>query len=167
MPSTRTRASFARSDAGSALIEFSASATLLMIVIFGIMEVARAFYVANFVSNAAPEALRYATVRGATWNGTPCTSTATTSCTATAGNVTTYLAGLAPAGVSTSANYFTVATTWPGTTPSGAACSAQGVNNAPGCIVQVNVRYSFRYIFPFMPNQALALSSTSAMVISQ
>jgi len=154
-------------ESGSALIEFAASATLLFIVMFGLMEVARALYVDNFVSNAAPEALRYVAVRGSTWNGTSCASTQTNECVATADNVNSYLASIAPQGVSTSANYLTVATTWPGTTPSGAACSTQGVKNAPGCMVQVKVQYSFRFILPFMPNGPLALSSTSATVISQ
>jgi Flp pilus assembly protein TadG len=158
---------FNRSESGSALIEFAASATLFIVVVFGLMEVARALYVDNFVSNAAPEAIRYATVRGSTWSGTACSSVTTSQCAATAANVTSYLDGLAPLGVSTSANYLTVATTWPGTTPSGAACSTQGIKNAPGCVVKVNIKYSFSYIFPFMPRQPLLLSSTSAMVISQ
>ena len=167
MFSQQSRKAFGRSDSGSALIEFSASATLLMMVIFGTMETARALYVANFVSNAAPEAIRYAMVRGSTWSGTACSSTTTSECAATAANVSSYLTSLAPPGVSTSTDYLTIATTWPGTTPSGASCSAVGVKNAPGCIVRVNVTYSFSYIFPFMPKGSLPLSSTSAMVISQ
>jgi Flp pilus assembly protein TadG len=167
MLSQESRQAFTRCERGSALIEFSASATLLILVIFGVIETARALYVANFVSNAAPEAIRYAIVRGSTWNGAACTTTATAACTATADNVTSYLDGLAPMGVSTSSDYLTVTTTWPGTTPSGATCSAQGVKNAPGCVVRVNVNYAFNYIFPFMPRGPLSLSGTSAMVISQ
>jgi Flp pilus assembly protein TadG len=158
---------FRRSDCGSALVEFSASATLFILVMFGIMETARALYVANFVSNAAPEAIRYAMVRGSTWNGAACSEIWTRQCTATSANVSKYLDSLAPAGVSTSSSYLTVTTTWPGTTPSGASCSAQGVNNAPGCIVRVNITYSFSFLFPFMPNQPLSFSSSSAMAISQ
>ncbi len=163
----RNRKSLLSADDGSALIEFAASATLLFLVMFGLMEIARALYIDNFVSNAAPEALRYAAVRGSTWNGTSCTSTQTNECMATAANVTSYLAGIAPQGVSTSADYLTVGTTWPGTTPSGAACSTSGVKNAPGCMVQVKVQYSFSFLFSFMAKQPLTLSSTSATVISQ
>jgi len=158
---------FGRSDRGSALVEFSVSAIFLFLVMFGLMEIARALYVANFISNAAPEAIRYAIVRGSTWNAAPCNSITTSQCTATAANVSSYLDSLAPIGVLTSSDYLTVATTWPGTTPSGASCSPQGVKNAPGCVVQVNVKYSFGFILPLMPNQNLALTSTSAMAISQ
>ena len=158
---------FTQDEVGSALVEFSASATLLMVVMFGLMETARAFYVANFVSNAAPEAIRYATVRGSTWNGKACASIQTNQCTATAANVASYLQSLAPQGVSTSPTYLTIATTWPGTTPKGASCSSVGVKNAPGCIVQVRVQYSFSFLFPFLPQQPLLLSTNSAMVISQ
>jgi Flp pilus assembly protein TadG len=154
-------------DDGSALIEFAVSALLLFMVMFGLMEIARALYIDNFVSNAAPEALRYAAVRGSTWNGASCTSTQTNECMATATNVTSYLAGIAPQGVSTSVNYLTVATTWPGTTPSGAACSTSGLTNAPGCVVQVKVQYSFSFLFSFMSKQPFSLSSTSATVILQ
>jgi hypothetical protein len=120
-----------------------------------------------FVSNGAREAVRYAMVRGATWSGTSCSTTAASACAATAASVTAHLDSLAPAGVSTSPTYLTVKTTWPGVTPSGASCSSTGVTNAPGCAVEGKVTYSFNFIVPFLPKNALFLSSTSAIAISQ
>jgi len=163
----RKKFRLASDEDGSALVEFAASGILLALVLFGVMDTARALYIDNFVANGAREAVRYAMMRGATWKGTSCAAPGTEECDATADNVTSYLQSVAPAGVSTSANYLTVSTTWPGTTPSGAACSATGVNNSPGCVVRVNVTYSFAYLFPFMPKGALTLASTSAMAISQ
>jgi Flp pilus assembly protein TadG len=167
LPENKKRMSFASDERGSALIEVAVSSVLLLTLMLGILDTSRALYVDNFVSNSAREAVRYAAVRGSTWSGTSCATATTSACMATAANVSIFTDGLAPAGVSTSPTYLTVTTQWPGTTPSGASCSTNGVNNAPGCVVRVAVSYSFSYILPFLPKNAMALTSTSTMVIAQ
>ena len=154
-------------QSGSSLIEFAASATLMLMVIFGIMDCSRAMYADHFVCNGASEAVRYAMVRGSTFTGNSCTSTATSSCMATGSNVTSFVQGITPFGVSTSPSYLTVTTSWPGTTPAGASCNAEGVYNSPGCVVKVNLKYSFNFVLPFLPRNTLVLQSTAAVAISQ
>jgi Flp pilus assembly protein TadG len=151
-------------QSGSSLIEFAASATLMLTAIFGIMDCSRALYADHFVCDGATEAARYAMLRGSTWTGTSCT---TPSCMASSSNVTSFVQSIVPFGVSTSSTYLTVITTWPGTTPSGASCSTMGIYNSLGCVVKVNLKYSFNFVLPFLPKNTLVLSSTSAYAISQ
>jgi hypothetical protein len=58
-----------------------------------------------------------------------------------------------------------VSTTWPGTTASGANCGSG--TNSPGCVVNVQVSYSFNFVLPFLPKNAMVLSSSSTVPISQ
>ena len=60
-------------------------------------------------------------------------------------------------------------TTWPGTAPAGATgtCSTTNGNNSPGCLVQVQVGYPFKFILPFLPSSTTTLQSTSVMIIAQ
>jgi Flp pilus assembly protein TadG len=134
-------------------------------VIFGIMDMSRALYADHYVSEVSREATRYAMVRGSSWNNASCTNTSTFSCTATAANVTSFVQSITPMGLSPS--NLTVNTTWPGTTASGADCSAANVNNSPGCVVTVKVTYAYNFVLPFLPKSALSLTSTSSVVISQ
>lgn len=163
----RNKLPFLSDEDGSALVEFSASGILVTMLLLGVMDTARALYIDNFVANGAREAARYAMLRGVTWNGASCSNPQTRQCVATADNVASYLQSVAPPGVSTSPAYLTVSTTWPGTTPSGVSCSSTRVYNTPGCVVRVNVSYSFAYVFPFMPRGAIRLASSSAVAISQ
>jgi Flp pilus assembly protein TadG len=132
-------------ERGSALVEFAAVFTVLFTFLFAIMDLSRAFYSYHFVADAAREGTRYAMVRGST-----CTSW-TTACPAAASDIQTYLKSV-PAGINPAS--LTVTTTW---TP----------DNNPGSVVQVQVQYSFKPIFPLIPKTALLMTSTSQMVISQ
>ncbi len=158
-------ASLVREESGSELVEFSFSAILLLTVIFGIAGCALALYAYHYCAQMAREATRYAAVRGATWTGIPCATTATYSCAATASNVASYVVSITPNGFS--AANLSVVTTWPGTTATGAICSATHVNNSPGCIVSVQVSYAFSYAMPFLPQTPLNLSSTSRVTITE
>jgi hypothetical protein len=73
-----------------------------------------------------------------------------------------------PPGIS-SGTPLSVTTTWPGTELAGSVttCSTTNGNNSPGCLVMVQVSYSFNYILPFLPSAALTLQSTSEVVILQ
>jgi Flp pilus assembly protein TadG len=153
-------------DEGGTLVEAAVSMTLLLMIIFGIMDCSRALYTDHYVRYTAEEAVRYAMVRGSTWNNAVCTTPSTASCTATSSNVTAQVTSMMPAGINT-ANNLSVATTWTGKTPTGAACNATNGVNSPGCVVQVNVSYSFNFILPFLPQNALVLSSSASSAITQ
>lgn len=151
-------------ETGSTLVEFAVTTTLLLSIIFGILDCSRALYFDHFVCYSAGEASRYAMVRGSTWNNAACTTTMTESCTATSDNVNTLVRAITPMG---SSSDLTVTTTWTGKTASGGTCSSKGINNSPGCVVQVQVTYSFNFVLPFLPKNTLPLTSTSAIAITQ
>ena len=63
-----------RDERGSSMVEFALGASLLFMVVFGIIAMALALYTYNVVSEAAREATRYAIVRGSAcplWHGVP------------------------------------------------------------------------------------------------
>ncbi len=151
-------------DDGSALLEFAISGLLLFTIVFGVIECSRALYIDHFVANAAREATRYASVRGAS-SSTACSSTVVYSCAASSSDVTSFVQSIATAGVRT-AN-LTVGTTWPGTDATGAACPATGPANSPGCLVMVTVAYTFTYNLPFLSSKAIQLSNSSKVTIVQ
>ena len=51
-------------EQGASLVEMALSASVLFVLLFGIIETCMALYAYNFVSEAAREATRYAVVRG-------------------------------------------------------------------------------------------------------
>jgi Flp pilus assembly protein TadG len=134
-------------------------------MIFGIIDISRAMYSYHYVAIAARQATRYASVRGATWASTLCLLSAQFQCAATSSSVTTFVKSVTPLGFN--ASNLTVTTTWPGTTPTGADCSTANVNNSVGCVVSVKVAYSYNFILPFLPKNAMVLSSTSKVMIVQ
>ena len=158
----RKISSLVEDESGSALIEFSVSAVILMMVTFGIMDCSRALYVYHFVSYAAQQGSRYAIVRGAHSGNAPCTSPTAFNCNATAANVATYVQSIAPAGVA--ANAITVATNWPGTTMAGSTSGCSTVNNQ-GCLVAVQVSYSFSFVLPYLPQSVMNFKGSSQQVI--
>ena len=158
------RSRFILSEDGGTLVESAATMLVLLLLIFGIMDCSRALYYDHYVRYSAEEAARYAMVRGSTWSNASCTNVTSESCTATSGNVSSFVSAITPFGNS---NNLAVTTTWLGTTPSGNACNSNAVYNSPGCVVQVQVAYNFNFLVPLLPKNALLLSSTSAVAISQ
>ena len=124
------------------------------------MDCARALYTYHYVAEVSRQATRYAAVRGASWTALLC-PVSPYQCMATSTDVTNYVKSVSPLGLT--ASNLTVTTTWPGTTPTGAMCSALSVNNSPGCMVNVKVSYSFSFVLPFLPTSALPMSSTSKL----
>ncbi|HEX7018674.1 MAG TPA: TadE/TadG family type IV pilus assembly protein [Gemmatimonadaceae bacterium] len=61
-PRARCVTRFARDERGAALVEFAIIATVLMILMFGIIDFGRALYTKNSLTNAAREGGRYAAV---------------------------------------------------------------------------------------------------------
>jgi Flp pilus assembly protein TadG len=139
------RARLLRGDRGSALVEYALVFILLMTMLLGVAEFGRALYAYHFVSSAAREGARYAMVRG-------CTPT-TTSC-PTAADATSVQDFVKNVPLGIDASKLSVATTW---TP----------NHKAGSTVSVTTTYTFNFVFPWVSNATLTMTSTSKMVISQ
>jgi hypothetical protein len=181
----------ALNERGSALWEFAFVLTVMLTLIFGVMEFSQVMYAYHFVSNAAREATRYASVRGSTFAAAPfgpCPAAAMPpipfECEAESSGVDVayYVQSLIPSGMYVSGNATAVCTTpalhklnvcatWPGTSPNPAnPCPnppAGGEN--PGCLVKVQVLYTYGFSLPFLSKQlgSITLTSTSETVIQQ
>lgn len=151
-------------ETGSGLVEMALSLSLLLVCVFGVADCSRMLYIDHFIAGAGREAARYAMVRGSSWTGA-CASTTSVSCATTSTGVANYVKSITPGGITPS--LLTVATTWPGTTASGASCTAAGASNSPGCVVVVKLSYQFNFVTPFLPKGAVVLTSTSKLTISQ
>ena len=151
---TRSSRPCVRSEDGSTLVEMALTMIILLMILFGLIEMCLALYTYHFVSDAAREGSRFAIVRGSACElpGYECNATAT--------QIQTYVQGLGFPGINPS--NMTVTTTW-SAYPGGAVCAC----NDPGDLVTVNVSYKFPLAIPFVPASTLAMSSTSSMVISQ
>jgi Flp pilus assembly protein TadG len=144
---------------GSALIEFAFVLPLLALIMFGVIDFGRALYAYHFVSNAAREATRWASVRGSqckAWDQ---------ACPAKPADVQNYVAGIVPPGIDPSPQALSVTAAW--IPPPENPASYIGPDNSPGCAVQVQVTYNFKFILPFMPTSTYSMQSTSEMIISQ
>jgi Flp pilus assembly protein TadG len=165
-----------RRERGSTLVEFALVAVLILFpLLFGIIDFARAAYAYHYVSFAAREATRWASVRGA-----QCANALPAPCQATSGSggtVDTYVRSIVPAGLyvdsnacSATSGCLLITTSWPGA-PTGtnapSSCSGGAGSNSPGCAVSVEVHYTFGFDLPFLPQAGIQMASTSEMVISQ
>jgi Flp pilus assembly protein TadG len=155
-----------KGDEASNLVEYALIFIFSMLLIMGIMDFGRTLFVYHFVSNAARDASRWASVNGQTCsldqtcNGTNGMSNGPASPDAIANYVTT----ITPSGLSTSSPPLTTTVSWPVQTTSPPACST--TPNAPGCTVEVQVSYTFNFLFPLVRSSPLTLSSTSEVVIA-
>lgn len=138
---------------GNVLVEQALVIVLLLTVMFGIIDCARMLYTYHFVSNAAREATRWASVRGASC------SVSLPGCQADSSNISTYVKNVSGMGLDPS--LITATPSWPSTTP---GCATK---NNPGCVVTVQVVYNYKFFFPFMPSGTFNLQSTSEMVITR
>ena len=129
-----------KNQRGSNLVETALCLTVFLMILFGIIDFSRAIFAYNFVSYAARQGARYAVVRGQASGHA-----------ASAGDVQNYVRQQAIALDSSAVN---VNTTW-------------SPDNSSGSTVQVQVRYSFSPILPYIPGGSYSLSSTSRMLISQ
>jgi len=145
-------------EEGTDLVEFAIMFILLMMLLFGIAGFGHALYAYHFVSNTAREATRWAAV-----NGSTCATDGSCTAPATSTDLQTFVTNHTPPGIDP--KQITVTPTW---NPAGSngplTCSTTA--NAPGCTVEVQVSYSFHFIFPLISTSALPLSSTSEMVIA-
>jgi Flp pilus assembly protein TadG len=150
------------------MIEFALSVIVLVVLVFGCIGVAMAYYTYEVVNQYARDASRYAIVHGNAFlkgDGTSCNiGTGGTSSTAPA-NVAlgAYLnheiyPGINGANLQVTTNY----THAPGLT----SCFATNCNGG-GDQVTVTVSYPYLYHLPFIPQRNFTMFGSSTMVISQ
>jgi len=144
-------------EEGSAAIETALAASVLMAMMFGIIQYSFAHYVYHYVAYAAREGARFAIVRGSACSGLP------NGCPASATDVQNYVKGLAFPDIYPGA--MTVTTTW----PNGGSICAPSSNpcNNPGNLVQVTVTYRLNLAVPFLSTRTPTVRASSEMVISQ
>lgn len=148
IPTARAR------ERGTTLLESAVMISLLLLMMFGVVGFGTALYTYHFVSNTAREATRWASVRGHGCIG---------GCEASSNDVTAYVQNLST-GIGLDPTKVTTTTTWVAPPNNLAACATQ--SNSPGCVVKVQVQYSFQFLFPLLPS-GFTMQSTSQMVISQ
>ena len=138
----------AHAQRGQALVEFALTSAVALLLILGVLEMGRAFFAYDFVSQAARIGTRYAIV-----NSTPCSATQDTSpCEqAIANYVKANVPGIDPAKLS-------LLFTWQG------APACAGTAQA-GCTVAIEVDYAFNFVA--LPLPGPTLRSSSQMTISQ
>jgi Flp pilus assembly protein TadG len=142
------------SERGTTLLESAVMISVLLLMMFGIIGFGTALYTYHFVSNTAREATRWASVRGHSCTG---------GCEASSGDVNTYVQSLST-GIGLDPTKVTTTTTW--VAPPGNLAMCTSPPNSPGCVVKVQVQYSFQFLFPLLPS-GFTMQSTSQMVISQ
>jgi Flp pilus assembly protein TadG len=141
-----------RRERGSSLPETVIVMSVLLALMFGIVDFGRAMYTYSFVAQLARQGARWAVVRGAN-------CTLLDHCQAVQTDVQTYVQSLNEG--ATVASSLSVTAVWPGPA---ATCQT---NHAPGCVVQVTVSYPFKFFLPWvLPGNAWTVSSTSQMVVS-
>lgn len=178
-------------DEGATLVETTFAMVIVFMLLFGVLDFSLAFYTYHYVSDAAREGARYASVRGSdcskNMGGAPPTAF---NCNATESQIATYVTHLGCSSTSSSANgcypgidaadnmTVTVNTASEGTPGSQTwtSCGEGTSCNAPGDVVQVNVTYIFTFPLriprwtgagwaPWQPS--IKIGSTSSMMYAQ
>lgn len=154
-------------ERGNTLVEFALTFVVLFVLVFAMIDFARALYTYHFISEAAREATRFASVRGYLC------SASVNDCQATGGEIRRYVDSLVPPGIDRAPFFLHVNSTWtnPNNLP---VCGSY--ENYPGCGVEVTITYDFNFIFPhefyqsdpvgFSANN-IHMSSSSQMIISR
>jgi hypothetical protein len=143
-----------KSSSGQAAVEFTLVFLLFVLLMYILVEGARATFAFSSASQAATEGVRYASVRGST-------STCPTDCPATVNQITNYVRGKA-VGV----HLETVDVCWWKKATDCVNNPHNPENKEPGSNVWVQVRIDFKPILPLVPSGVIPISSSSEMVIS-
>jgi Flp pilus assembly protein TadG len=163
-----------KSDSGGTLVEFALSASLVIAMLFAVIEFSFALYSYHFVNEVARNLSRYAMVRGSsslatmpnhgfTDSGATLTQYARSTFQypgVNVGQLTVTTTWFTPIYTYNSANQRNELTGWT-QCASGAGC------NAPGDAILVTATYPFLLSIPFYPNRTLNVVANSRMVISQ
>jgi Flp pilus assembly protein TadG len=121
-------------------VEGALTLTIMLLLVFGLIEFGRLMWSRNLLANAAKEGTRYASVRGVASGRA-----------ATSDSIATYVKGRM---IGLDKNTAVVTTTW---TP----------DNKQGSTVQVQVSYSFKPVMTMVMKNNITLKSTSKMIIAQ
>ena len=153
-----------RSEEGAELVEFALASTVFFAFVFGFMELCTVLFMYTSVAEAAREASRWASVRGAsssvTSGGvTSCANPYITQCPATATQVQNYAKNFV-GGPGMTVNV------WWCNSDGQTNCTTSNSNALKGNIVKVKVFYNFASV-PFVARTGLTVGSTSEMVIWQ
>ena len=141
-------------EKGSTLVEFSLAVVAILIVLFGIIDIGRALYAYNWLSDAARRGTRYAMVRGSKCSGLG------SACPASASDIQAYVNSLAT-GIDTSQLTVTSQCFASGNVASNPPCAAPGW-------VQVNLQYQFHLVSPLLaPINNWNMHSTSERIVQQ
>ena len=153
-------------EEGATLVEFAFASTVMLTLLFGLLETCLAVYSYNFTSHAARDGARYMIVRGSKCTAMP-------DCGASNSNVQTFLRAenfpaLKMNNLTTHTYWYTAAVAPPNmnwntlcATDTPAGCNVQG--NA----VKVVVNYPFQMNVPFLKPFTINMANSSQMVISQ
>lgn len=169
------------SEQGAALVEMAIACTLLITLLLGIIQVSLALYVHNLLSEAARDATRYATVRGA--NSCTYANPTMPDCnlgpTSSGNAIQSYVQGLGypfARSLNATATWWSptggIPNAWTGScttlldTGSGPLGGSRTYCNSPGHAVKVQVTYTYPLAIPFWGKAALSMGSTSEMVIN-
>jgi Flp pilus assembly protein TadG len=148
-------------EKGSALVEFALSAVTILLVIFLIIDVGRALYAYNWISNSARQATRFAMVRGTTCDPLLASYCAAASQPrgAQSSDISNYVSalevGVDPGSVTVNSHCYV-----------GANVASNPPCAAPGW-VQVQVKYNFHFLSPFFGPLSWTMQSTSERAIQQ
>lgn len=159
-----------RGQRGSSMVEFAVASSLLLLLMFGIVEFGRALYMYHTVANAARIGARWAMVRGSY----SCSAVnPVDNCDASPAAIQSYVQSVVPM---TDSGSLSVATAWSTGVLHDATCPA-APDPAPGTLtagtndqehlVCVTVSHPFTFAVPFVSNATLQLSSTAQMIVSQ
>jgi Flp pilus assembly protein TadG len=148
-----------RGEEGADLLEYAIVCILLLTLLFGIAGFGHMLYAYHFVSSTAREATRWAAVNGSTcsFDGSCAFPSG-----ATDADVQAYVQNHIPLGIDSSK--VSAVPTWPPGPYDPTTCAT--TPNAPGCTVEVQITYSYTFVFPLIRTATLPLSSTSEMIIS-
>jgi Flp pilus assembly protein TadG len=135
---------------------------VLLMLMFGVIQVSWAVYSYHLIANAAHEGARYAIVRGSSW-GANCASWNSSQCTASSTDIANYVASRSLAGVSIAASNVCVQYFSSVQSSTSTSCSANTSPNARGDVVQVTVNYPF-ILNVIWWSRTFTISSTSLSV---
>lgn len=155
-----------KGEQGNAMVEFALALTVLLTLLFGIIDIGRALYAYNWLYNGARQATRWAMVRGATCDShlPGCT---TQPAGATLTDITNYVKdqpqspytdGLDTTGIDTSMVSVT------------AGCYSKTYMQNPPCAptstIQIQIQYQFQFITPFLSQiKSWQMTSSSERVV--
>lgn len=162
-------------DEGGTLVEMAIVCSLLLFMLFGIVEVSIGLYTYHYLSDAARDGSRWAMVRGFnSCTNTPSLATSAAEGTytcpggATQADISTHVKGL---GFWKNDKNMTVTAKWytpSASTPVSWSLCSTAPCELPGYLVKVEVQYNIPLIVPWWHKSGpVAIQSTSQMVISQ